>query len=262
MNHPNGLFFASYMGCILDFLTPEAPRKKGVNPLRFKSRIPGHERPTQWELGPDGKLYFGTVPAKGRLGGALVRVDPDTREVKVWDKIMPELSIPYLASVPETGQIFGTTSIRGGSSAISTKEEAEVFLWDTRQEKIVWTGKPVPGTRSYARAIGAANGLIVGLAGQSWYLFDPKTKETVHQGKLPVERLRFPCLSDEIIGPRGWVIGIGDDKVFAIDVQSRELRILGAHKTLNGTHGFHVTADGTLYYGSYENVYLCHLPIE
>ncbi|MCK5801577.1 MAG: hypothetical protein KAI66_02035 [Lentisphaeria bacterium] len=262
MNHPNGLFFASYMGCILDFLNPEAPRENKVNPIRFKTRIPGHERPNQWELGPDGKLYFGTVPAKGRLGGALVQVDPDTRKVKVWDKIMPDLSIPYLASVSGAGLIFGCTSVGGGSSAIPTKEEAETFLWDTGAEKVVWTGKPVPGTRSYGRAISAANGMIVGLAEQSWYLFDPETKETVHRGRLPVKRLRFPQLSDGLVGPKGWVVGIGDDKVFAIDAQTRELRILGEHKTLNGVHGFHVTADGTLFYGSHETVYRCHLPLD
>jgi len=52
LSHPRGLFFASYMGCKLDFYDPDAVAEKGVNPRHITSSIPGHERPNQWELGP------------------------------------------------------------------------------------------------------------------------------------------------------------------------------------------------------------------
>lgn len=254
-----GLLFASYMGCLLDFFDPDAPREPGANPRRFKGGIPGHERPVQWERGPDGKLYFGTVPAKGRLGGALVRVDPETLETRVWPQVVPDQSIMYLCSVTEAGQLFGCASVSGGSSAIPSQEEADVFLWDTKTEAVAWRGRPLPGTRSYGRAVRARNGLIAGVAGGSWYLFDPVSRATVHTGELPVERVHFPGLSDVLLGAAGLAVGLGDDAVFAIDADSRTVEVLGRHHSLRKAHGFLVAADGTLYYGSGSSVWRCRL---
>ncbi len=262
ISHPKGLFFASYMGCKLDFYDPDSPRKSRENPRRFKGSIPGHERPVQWEEGPDGGLYFGTVPAKGRLGGALVRVDPDDFAVKVWENTLPDQSIHYLAPVPETGELFGCASVGGGNSAIASLDEAEVFLWDTKTEKVAWRGKPVPGTRSYLRAVRTSDGPIVGLAGQSWYVFDPVKRDVLHTGSLPVKSLRFPYLSDKPVGVKGLVIGVGDDAVFAIDPGSREVRVLARHDSLKRTHGFLVTEDGWLYYGSGSSLWRSRLAAE
>lgn len=262
LSHPRGLFFASYMGCLLDFFDPDSPRKASENPRRVKRSIPGHERPVQWEPGPDDNLYFGTVPAKGRLGGALVQVDPHDFGVRVWEQILPDQSIHYLASVPETGELFGCASVRGGSSAIPSLEEAEVFLWDTKSEKVVWRGKPLPGTQSYLRAVRTADGLIAGLAGRSWYLFDPVKRQTVHTGSLPVSHLHFPYLSDYRVGSEGLLVGLGDDAVFAINPGTRTVKILGRHDSLRGAHGFLVTRDMWLYYGSGSSLWRCGLEME
>jgi len=250
------------MGCKLDWFDPDSPRKSRQNPRRFQGLIPGYERPVQWEEGPDGGLYFGTVPAKGRLGGALVRVDPDGLGVRVWEDVMPEMSIHYLASVLETGELFGCASVGGGSSAIASLDEAEVFLWDTKTEKVVWRGKPAPGTRSYLRAVRTNDGRIVGLAGRSWYLFDPVKRQVVHTGSLPVKQLRFPYLSDRPVGARGLVVGVGDDGVFAIDPAARTVEVLARHDSLRRTHGFLATEDKWLYYGSGSNLWRSQLEIE
>ena len=262
VNHPRGLFLASYMGCMLDLFDPDSPRKSRQNPRRFKGSIPGQERPVQWEEGPDGGLYFGTVPAKGRLGGALVRVDPDDLAVRVWENIIPQQSIHYLASVPQTGELFGCASVAGGSSAIPSLDEADVFLWDTKTEKVAWRGNPVPGTRSYSRAVRTIDGTIVGIAGQSWYIFDPVKRQVIHKGNLPVKRLHFPYLSDRPVGATGPVVGVGDDAVFAIDPARRTAEILQRHDSLSRAHGFLVTKDGRLYYGSGNSLWRTQLELK
>ena len=216
----------------------------------------------QWEQGPDGKLYFGTVPAKGRLGGALVRVDPATFETTVWNQIIEDQSIHYLCTVPGSAMLFGCASVSGGSSAIPTQTEADVFLWDTEREDVVWRGRPVPGTRSYGRARPTANGLVVGLAGDSWYLFDLAERTTVHSAKLPVGRVRFPQLGDRPVGGKGLVVGVGDDAVFAIDAAARSAVVLGRHESLKQTHGFLTARDGTLYYGSGNRLWRCRLDVD
>src|SRR5262249_9187116 len=77
-SHPRGLFLSSYMGANLDFLAPTRPLRKGENPRHIAalSQEYQQERAQQIALGPDGMLYTGTIPVKGHLGGALVRVDP------------------------------------------------------------------------------------------------------------------------------------------------------------------------------------------
>jgi hypothetical protein len=216
----------------------------------------------QWELGPDSKLYFGTVPAKGRLGGALVQVNPDDFGVEIWEQVLRDQSIHYLVSVPETGELFGCASVSGGSSAIPSLDEAEVFLWDTKSENVVWRGKPVPGARSYQRAVRTGDGLIAGLAGGSWYLFDPVKRKTLHTESLPVRRLHFPFLNDHPVGTEGLLVGLGDDAVFAIDPRARTAKILARHESLTKAHGFLVTRDMWLYYGSGSNLWRCRLELE
>ncbi len=256
ISHELGLFLGSYMGCKLDFYDPGQPAEQGVNPKHITGSIKGHERPNQWELGPDGMLYFGTTPAKGRLGGALVRLNPETHEYDVWDQIVPNQSLTYLTSLNEEGLLFGCCTVGGGSSAIPTETEAQCFLWDCAAEEVVWTGQPVPATRTYLRAVRAPDGLVYGLAGTShYYAFDPATRETVFTAELPVERIRFPYLNDEPVGERGLIVGLGDDVVFAIDPTDQSFQVLAQHASIAKAHGFKVTADGVLYYGSGEQLW-------
>lgn len=247
---PSGLFLASYMGCKLDFYNPDAPLEAGVNPRRITGSIPGHERPNQWEPGPDGKLYFGTTPAKGRLGGALVRVNPEDLTHQVFTGLLEDQSITYLTALPQTGELYGCGSVAGGSSAIPTQTEASVFLWNLAEEKVVWTGKPMPGARHYQRAILDAKGMLFGVSDIGYYVLDPASREVVKTGELPVKTLHFPMLNDEPVGEAGLIYGLGDDAVFAYDPQTREVSVVARHDSLKSAHGFMVTRDGTLLYGS------------
>jgi len=150
LNHPKGLFMSSYTGASLDFYNPACQLEAGKNPRHIASLHQNYmqERLVQLVLGPDEMIYTGGIPVKGHLGGALVRINPDDFTVKVWRNLIYNQSIEYLAPVPETGELFCTSTIRGGSSAIPTEKEAFVFLWDTKQEKINFQAQPVPETTS------------------------------------------------------------------------------------------------------------------
>jgi len=246
---PQGLFLCSYFGAHVDLYDPAKPIEKGVNP-RYLGRAKGQERPVQWCLGPDDMLYTGTGPAKGRLGGTLMRVNPQDLSLKTWPTPIPNQSIYYVTPVPETGEIFCTASIRGGSSAIPTEKEAYVFLWDIEKQALSARAQPVPGTTTYGRAVRGTNGLIYGLAGSKYYVFDPKGRTVVFTSDLPVKRLHFPELHGEPVGERGLICGLGDDAVFAIDPADNSVRIIARHQSLSRAHGFCITRGGDLYYGS------------
>lgn len=262
---PEGLFMCSYMGAFVDVYDPAHPIEKGVNP-RGLGRVPGQERPIQWCMGPDGLLYTGTEPSKGRLGGALMRVDPKNFTLKHWPAPIPDQSVEYLAPVPETGELFCTTSIRGGSSAIPTATEACAFLWDIGREELVYQLCPVPGTKNYGRVVRARSGLIYGLGEGKFYVFDPRARAVTFVGDLPVKHLRFPHLNREPVGPKGWIIGLGDDAVYCIDPSDNSTRILARHPAIGspgsrGAHGFFVTEEGVLYFGSEATLMRCPLPV-
>lgn len=255
-----GLYIASYMGCHIDRFDPDQPRKVHENPFRIAASVTGQERPNQWECGPDGKLYFGTTPAKGRLGGALVQVDPATRAWRQWPCPIPDLSLTYLAAIPETGELLACTSVAGGSSAIPLAEEAAIYLWDPAKAVMTWSGKPVPGTRTYGRALRLRDGRVFGLAEGQFYLLDPVRRAVLATGPMPASRCAFPMLNDAPVGPRGLVYGVGDGAVFAFDPTDNTVRRVGRHPSLDAAHGFLVTAPGVLYYGSGADLWRCPLP--
>ncbi len=255
-----GLYLASYMGCHIDLYDPAKPREAGRNPVRIAASVPGQERPNQWECGPDGKLYFGTTPAKGRLGGALVQVDPQTRTWRQWPCPLADLSLTYLTAIPETGELLACASVAGGSSAIPLAEEGAIFLWDPARGEMTWSGKPVPGSRTYGRAVRLRDGRVFGLAGPKYYLFDPLRRQCLATADLPVQTVAFPSLSDTPIGPRGLVYGIGQGILFAFDPTGNAVKVVGSHPCFAKAQGFLVTADGTLYVGSGAELWRCRLP--
>ncbi|NUP99930.1 MAG: PQQ-like beta-propeller repeat protein [Armatimonadetes bacterium] len=260
IDRPQGLFVSSYMGCHIDLYRPELPLKAGENP-RYLGMAKGQERPIQWCLGPDGRLYTGTVPSKGRLGGTILRVDPESGAIKQFEPPIANLSVSYLAALQGTSLLFGTTGIHGGSSAIPVEKEAVCFLWDCDREAVVWQGQPLPGTTAYGRAVQAANGLLYGVAHHRFYVFDPATREVVTSGDLPVKALAFPTLNDQPVGPRGLIVGVGGGQAVALDPATNQAVTLLSHESLTKVHGFVVDPGGTLYYGSGTELWRVKLPL-
>ena len=256
LSHPAGLFICSYMPASVDFYDPSLPVKNPANPRHIVS-VKGQERPVQLATGPDGMIYTGTFPSKGRLGGALVRVNPNDSSSRVWTGVIPNQSIAGVVSLPELGCLFCTSSVRGGSSAISTEKEACVFLWDCQRETVAARAQPIPGATHYGAAVRASNGLVYGVAGNKYYAFDPGKSKVVFTGELPVKNVHFPDLSDEPVGPQGLIYGLGDDAVFAIDPVDRSVRIVARDKSIRNAHGFFVAPDRSLYYGSESRLMRC-----
>ncbi|MFP3903060.1 MAG: hypothetical protein ACLFWB_02340 [Armatimonadota bacterium] len=257
MSLPEGLLMSSYTGACMDLYDPDRPLGDD-NPLHFK-RVPGQERPPQYAKGPDGHVYIGTVPVKGRLGGALVRLNVQDGTREYWTNIIENQSILYLAPVPETNEMFCVSSISGGSSAVPTEDEAVVFLWDCEKEEINHIDRPVPGTTSYGRAIRADTGIIYGIAGNQYYAYDPVKRETVFVGDRPEGRAHFPQLNDHPVGPDGLIYGLNGDSVIAIDPSDHSMSVVTSHDSISGAHGFYVTDDQVLYYGNDEYLWRCDL---
>ena len=96
-----------------------------------------------------------------------------------------------------------------------------------------------------------------------WRIWAPKSFGSSHQS---VPQGEAPHLNREPVGPEGLIIGLGDDAVYCIDPSDNSTRILCRHPSIGspgkrGTHGFFVTPDGVLYYGSEATLMRCTLPL-
>lgn len=242
-----GVVQASYTGGYLDHFDTETGERTSIEKL---SRTLGQERCLQLSRGPDGMIYTVTVPVKGQLGGAIVRIDPADWSVRGWTDVIPRQSFRSIIPVSSRGEMFVTSSIQGGSSAIPTEDEAVVLFWDCEREEVAWKGRPISGTTSYGRAAIAANGLIYGIAGKRFYVLDPRTREVIHRDRLPVSRVRHLAFHDRGAGPHGRIHGLGDDAVFAIDPRDHGATVLARHPSIESARGIAVAEDGSVYYGS------------
>ena len=243
-----GVFFTSYSEGGIDIYDPASGKLTPV--AQLNSEKYQQERLSQLCLGSDGMIYICTTPTKGILGGALVKVNPNDLSVKVWRNIIPEQSLQSVVTVPATKEVFFTSSIRGGSTAIPTQKEAVVGFWDVKGEKIAWQGKPIPGTSGYGQAALGSDGLIYGLTDTKYYIINPKNREVIKVADLPVSVLRYLAFHDVSAGPKGLLYGLGDDAIFAIDPKTKKATILARHESIKDARGIMITNDGTVYYGS------------
>ncbi|MEA3401957.1 MAG: hypothetical protein U9R79_12040 [Armatimonadota bacterium] len=261
---PEGLLLSSYTGAHLNLWNPLAP--EGEEDNQALERGHHQERPIQWTQGPDGNWYIGTRPIKGHVGGGLCRVTLDPLEATWWINPIGEQSVMGCAPVPETGELLCATSNYGGSSSIPTEPVGHIFLWDCDGERVAHIDEPVEGARSYSAPVRARTGIVYGIsygdAGRQLFGYDPVKRETVHVGELPGERPHFPSLHGGLVGPDGLIIGLADDAVFAIDPADHSTRVLGRHESIAEAHGFMITDDGVLYYGSGAELWRCRLPLQ
>ena len=260
----SGLLLSSYSGAHINLWNPFADDEESINRALTGGNTIDQERPLQWTKGPDGHYYLGTRPIKGHVGGALCRVTLDPLEATWWkDPIGPQ-SVMGVAAIDETDQLLCATSHYGGSSSIPLEDVGYLFLWDCAEERVVAKDTPIEGAVSYSAPVRAHTGVVYGIAytrerERIVFGWDPIERELVCTAELPGQRLAFPSLHKRPIGPDGLIIGLADDAVYAIDPADHSVRVLGRHDSISRAHGFSVTEEGVLYYGSGADLWRCDL---
>lgn len=136
-------FFGTYGGARIYRYDASQPYQYGEtsanNPGRIKS-IQGQDRPYAFASG-DNKLFIGTIPGYGKLGGALITFK-DTPTPGSWTESHNDFvplqnqvqnqSISTLAY--KNNVLYGGTSIEGGLGVTPTATSAKLFKWDTVQD--------------------------------------------------------------------------------------------------------------------------------
>lgn len=123
------LFMSAYVGGDHIVYDPEQPwdQLSNANPISLKPVKPDFVRPEgRTVIGPDGGLWTGWSAKYGTYGGALSRVDPETREVQVWNNGVPEQQVAGVAA--DDRYVYFTTN--GGASGLPFREVQGYFgVW-------------------------------------------------------------------------------------------------------------------------------------
>lgn len=254
LSYGEGILMSSYTGGYLDYYLPDVPLSdSNPRPVAALHRLVGQERGVQLTLGPDSNIYVPTYPIKGYLGGTLVRVRPRDWSVEIYKDLIHNQSFTSVVSVPETGELFVTSTIKGGSSSKPSEKNAWVFLWDPKTEQITYKTQPILGTNTYSKAVKAPNGTIYGFGGDRYYVFDPIKHKTIFKDKLPGRKKdnypRPPVLSDAPAS-NGMIYGIDTEigNLIMINTNNHKISILTQDDSMKDTRFAETEPDGYLYY--------------
>lgn len=171
------------------------------------------------------KLFVGTVPKNGMLGGALAVYDIVAGGApEVYPNLVPDQSILSLAY--QDGLLYGGTSIHGGQGGTPTKSEAVLFIWDAAEKEKVFEVVPVPGKQAITALHLGPDGNLWGLANGTLFVFDMAAREVVYShNAFPGANGRWIDGSMET-GTDGHVYATVGGSFFKVDAVTKEITVL------------------------------------
>lgn len=277
----DSVYFGTYSGAVMyrvDMSKPFAYNELGAgNPGMVLNIEDGQDRPFSMTSG-DNKLFIGTFPTYGRLGGALTvlkeNVNPAKGTVRIksetYPDIVPNQSIFGLAY--RDGKVYGGTSVWGGLGSTPSESEAKLFVFNNETKQVTHAFTPrIPGITGEVKLIGelsaGPDGLIWGIldgyvsesTGYQAALFalDPDTLSLVKSRIITMSPFNTSKYRPYYIrwGPDGLMYTTIGRKLMAIDPDN-----LKAAQLVPGTVNLMTqTDDGTIYYAQGSKLY--RLPV-
>ncbi|MCA1041806.1 hypothetical protein LCM00_20115 [Bacillus infantis] len=131
------VYLGTYGGARIFKFDPDLPFKysngsNGDNPEMVYDMGDDQSRPFTFTSG-DNKLFTGTIPDYGKLGGAFTIYDSVNQEWKTIRNIIKNQAIIGLAY--QNGVVFGGSTISGGLGIEPTETTAKMFQYDVKTEK-------------------------------------------------------------------------------------------------------------------------------
>jgi hypothetical protein len=198
------VYLASYPQSRLSVFDPDERIRFGLEPGDNPRDLGRFDevgfRPNALIASPDGRLWMGSGPDYGLVGGTLVWYDPSTGESKSHRAIVPGLSPISLLWLEDLEQLLVGLSIEVGTGAKVERLDAGWALWDPVADELAWWGDlGVEEMADAASMAPAGNGLVYTLIGRGDHLLttgappirprlaliNPKTGELVSISWLP-----------------------------------------------------------------------------
>lgn len=250
------LYTISYVEATLVVFDPARPWNQGNSPgsnPRTILHIPKQQyRPVGGiHLGPGNKMYIGTQPDYGLIGGAISVFDPATEKLEVYRNIVPNEEISAVATDEKYVYCGADPSGGGGSKAVATN--SHFIVWNPKTRKIVFD--QVLKTRHGLGAIAAVNGHAYFVTAGQLMDYDSQagTLKAIyhfdHPRSVPLESLQA--------AKDGTLWGILGGELAHVIPARQEVHFF-PETAGKATTGLTIAADGTIYFGSRTHVWTYH----
>ncbi len=248
------IYAISYAEAGLEMFDPSKPwdpgEKVSSNP-RIILYIPKDQyRPEGGiHLGPGGKMYIGTQPDYGLVGGALSVFDPATEKLEVHRNIIPNEQIAAVGADPR--YVYCGADSEGGEGSEPVARKAHFFVWDPQLRKIVFDH-----TFSDSGGIGA----IAAVRGHAYFvrgdqLMDYDSATRTLKPDYHFDRPR-PVPSESLKAAQdGTLFGILGDELARFDPSTGKMEFF-PETAGHATSGLAIGADGTVYFGSNTDMWI------
>ncbi|WP_127581566.1 hypothetical protein [Paenibacillus koleovorans] len=185
--HNNKIYYGVYPESIIYEHDPFAPWSysiitQGTNPNRlFDLHADKQDRPVSM-ISAEGKIFIGTVPTYGELGGALTIYDPSTGVRTVKRNIVNNQSVISLAY--KDGYIYGGSSVSGGLGAAPTESSAKLFKYNIAAGTTTPISLPVSGLAAVTSVIVGPDNNIWMMAEGYLFIYNPSTGTFAYNSNL------------------------------------------------------------------------------
>ncbi len=254
------LYLFSYPNARLSIYDPKKPlrfgNKEDDNPRDLGPLGSEQDRPRAMIAGPYGRVYIGSYPDYGLLGGAISVYDPKKEEKRVYRHIIQNQSIASLAYIEKLDLIAAGSSVRGGSGTRAIEKEAKLILWDPKEEKKVFEITPVTGARTILSLVATIDGKLYGITNnEKVFVFDSEKREVRKVFDLEFKEPRETSLQP---GPDGKLYGLSKEAIFSIDPADDHISLV-AKPSVPIDSGMAILGR-KVYYGSGANLFEFEIP--
>lgn len=148
ISYEGKLYMGSYGGAYWGVYDPEKPwnprpdaegKAADANPRCIGQLGEDMNRPFEYAVGPDDRIYIACRANYGIAGGGLGRYDPATDELKVYRD--PKQSVQAVAA--DDRFVYGGTSVSGGRGSVAYTTQALLFVFDPEKQKRIYECVPV-----------------------------------------------------------------------------------------------------------------------
>lgn len=254
------VYFGTYVGAIMYSYDPNQPVDLNSNPKLEYDIKDEQDRPFAITSG-DNKLFVGTIPDYGVLGGALAIYDAETDEWTQERNIVQDQSIISLAY--HEGKLYGGTSVWGGLGIEPKAQEAKIFVWDVEKgEKITEFTPEIPGIDATPRMIGdlsiGPDGYLWGAVEGTIFKMNPETYEVVDRKVIRPSLYNSSKWVPYHLewGPDGMLYTTLSRSLIVIDPETLDYKVLVEDFMNSMTVG----VDGSIYYALGSELYKIPVP--
>jgi streptogramin lyase len=256
------LYLCSYPGARLSLYDPKRSLSFGDkdddNPRDLGPMGGEQDRPRAMVAGPHGKIYVGSYPDYGLLGGAISIYDPEKNEKKVYRHIVQNQSIASLVYIPKLDLMAAGSSIQGGGGTRPIEKEAKFILWDPKEEKKIFEVNPVLGAKTIRSLAATMDGVIYGITDNGKvFVFDPEKREVKKIFDLGFKEPREISLQP---GPEGKLYGLAEEAIFLLDPKNDQISLL-AKPPVSIDSGM-ALLNRKIYFGSGANLWEFEIPLD